>query len=192
MPLAAPPAAVDAAFRELLLQHPGLLAQPQQPQHRAALERFCSRWLLPVGADLLPAELPQLAAGPPPGWLPGVVQPDIRQWAEHLFRTWGALCRQVSLRCQRGIQGWLWRPGMAWTPTEDGMPAHCATDAWDARSKLAGCRAHAHPQMASRVLQATPGVAAHPDRHSLLLPPGAEGRRAFVVPGARFREMYYW
>lgn len=97
MPLAAPPAAVDAAFHELLLQLPGLAAQPQQPQHRAALEQFCSCWLLPAGTDLLPAELPQLAAGAPQGWLPQVVQPGIRQWAEHLFRTWGALCRQVRL-----------------------------------------------------------------------------------------------
>jgi hypothetical protein len=38
-------------------------------------------------------------------------------------------------------------------------------------------------------LQAAPAVAAHPDRHSLLLPPSP---RPFVVPGARFREQYYW
>ncbi|KAL4447493.1 hypothetical protein ABPG75_004712 [Micractinium tetrahymenae] len=133
MPLAAPPAAVDAAFHQLLLKLPELTAQPQHPEHRAALDRFCSRWLLPAGSDLVPAELPQLAAGPPPGWLPGVARPEVRRWAEHLFHTWGALCRQAALE-----------------------------------------------------------VAAHPDRHSLLLPPGAEAGRAFVVPGARFREMYYW
>ncbi|PSC74959.1 putative trehalase [Micractinium conductrix] len=38
--------------------------------------------------------------------------------------------------------------------------------------------------------QATPDVAAHPERHSLLQP-AAQGR-PFVVPGARFREQYYW
>ncbi|EFN59576.1 hypothetical protein CHLNCDRAFT_7735, partial [Chlorella variabilis] len=122
-PLAAAPTQVAAAFAALEL--------PGEPEkHREALQTFCRRWLLPVESDLQPAEVPQLAAGPPPAWLPLVAQPDIRRWAESLFHMWGSLCRQVA-----------------------------------------------------------PDVAAHPDRHTLLLPPQP---RPFVIPGARFREQYYW
>ena len=40
--------------------------------------------------------------------------------------------------------------------------------------------------------QAAPSAAAHPERHSLLVPPGTEGA-PFVMPSAnRFREQYYW
>lgn len=88
MPLAAPLSEVEAAFAALEL--------PDAPeQRRAALVQFCGRWLLPAGSDVLPAAAPQLAAGPPPGWLPLVQDPEIRQWAAELYRTWGALVRQV-------------------------------------------------------------------------------------------------
>lgn len=40
--------------------------------------------------------------------------------------------------------------------------------------------------------QAAPGAAAHPDRHSLLVPPGTADA-PFMMPSAnRFREQYYW
>lgn len=93
MPLAAPPEQIAAAFAALQL--PDGVADPQQ--RREALQRFCQKWLLPAESDLLPAALPELAAGPPPAWLPLVPQPAIRQWAEHLYRMWGSLCRQVRL-----------------------------------------------------------------------------------------------
>ena len=38
-------------------------------------------------------------------------------------------------------------------------------------------------------MQAAPDVAAHPERHTLL---AAASAAPFVIPGARFREMYYW
>lgn len=90
MPLAAPPQEVAAAFAALEL--------PEAPeQRRDALAQFCARWLLPAGSDVLPAAVPQLASGPPPGWLPLVQDPEIRAWAAELHRIWGALVRQVRL-----------------------------------------------------------------------------------------------
>lgn len=67
------------------------------------------------------------------------------------------------------------------------------------RGMLATC-ALLHPRSSTRCsagraarlplrLQAALAVATHPERHSLLLPPSP---RPFVVPGARFREQYYW
>lgn len=199
MPLAASPAAVDAAFGQLLLEMPGLASQPQQPQHRAALERFCSRWLLPTGSDLLPAEVPQLAAGPPPGWLPGVARPDVRRWAEHLFHTWGALCRQVcapslTAALQRALPSRTLRrlcsSGHDVPQYSSGPLATCLVCSPAITRSV--CPVRMRQVLGPFVLQAAPEVAAHPDRHSLLPPPGAEGQRAFVVPGSRFREMYYW
>lgn len=93
MPLAAAPQQVAAAFEQLEL--PDAAAQPQE--HREALERFVACWLRPAASDLLPAALLQLAAGPPPRWLPRVTDPEARRWAEHLYHMWGALCRQVRL-----------------------------------------------------------------------------------------------
>lgn len=90
MPLAAPPEEVAAAFAALELP------DGEEPR-RAALARFCARWLLPAGSDVLPVAAPQLEAAPPPGWLPLVADPEIREWAEELYRTWGALVRQVRL-----------------------------------------------------------------------------------------------
>lgn len=95
MPLAAPPAEVAAAFDALAL--------PEAPeQRREALAHFCTHWLLPAGSDVLPAAAPQLAAGPPPGWLPLVQEPEMREWAAELYRTWGALVRKVRLPGQPG------------------------------------------------------------------------------------------
>ncbi|KAL4856740.1 putative trehalase [Chlorella vulgaris] len=122
MPLAAPPKEVAAAYASLRLPD-------NEEQRRAVLQQFCRSWMLPVESDLR-AVLPQSAAAPPPGWLPHISDPGIRQWAEALRRMWGVLCRE-----------------------------------------------------------ATPDVLLHPDRHTLLLPARP---CPFVIPGARFREQYYW
>jgi alpha,alpha-trehalase len=47
--------------------------------------------------------------------------------------------------------------------------------------------AHLHRTWAALARRAVPAVPLHPDRHTLLWLP-----RPFVVPGARFREAYYW
>jgi hypothetical protein len=88
MPLAAPPKEVAAAFASLRLPD-------DEEQRRAVLQQFCRSWMLPVESDLR-AVLPQSAAALPPGWLPHITDPGIRQWAEALHRMWGVLCREVS------------------------------------------------------------------------------------------------
>ena len=107
MPLAAPPQQVAAAFEALQL--PDAAAQPEE--RREALHQFCGRWLLPAGSDLLPAELPQLGPGPPPGWLPRVADTQARRWAEHLYRTWGELCRRVRWLIRLLLYVCIWSGG---------------------------------------------------------------------------------
>lgn len=179
MPLAASSQEVAAAFAALEL--------PEAPeQRRDALAQFCARWLLPAGSDVLPAVVPQLASGPPPGWLPLVQDPEIRQWAAELYRIWGALLRQVRLGVRHAAAG------------------AAAAAAGPAAARLAGaqsagaacCNQLALVSPATLLqpppVQAAPRAAVHPDRHSLLIPPGTEGC-PFTMPSAnRFREQYYW
>ncbi len=91
--------------------------------------------------------------------------------------AWGRQQRGPWRGCQRGMG------------CRQGSTASHSTSPGGA----AGWLAFLHNQrQGPRNPQASPDVAAHPDRHSLLPPLGDEGPRAFVVPGARFREMYYW
>jgi hypothetical protein len=90
MQLLAAPGEVAAAFAALDL--------PKESEgRRQVLQSFCRRWLLPPEADLRPAIIPELTAGPPPNWLPLVQDARVRRWAESLFQAWGPLCREV--RC---------------------------------------------------------------------------------------------
>lgn len=182
MPLAAAPEEVAAAFAALQLPDEG-----QAQQWHDALARFCQRWLLPAGSDLQPAPLPGLdEAGPPQGWLPLVSDPEIRRWAEHLRTMWGSLCRQVghSTGGAHSAVKHLWHHAFS------SIGCQLQTTAGSVRCKRQLSTRPPHARACPPHAQAAPDVAAHPERHSLLAPAGRFA--PFVVPGARFREMYYW
>jgi alpha,alpha-trehalase len=89
--------------------------------------RFLKEYFGEVGSDLVNNDPPDFSAEPQ-GFLPGVVNQEVRKWALEVHSLWNVLSRKVGKR-----------------------------------------------------------VAERPDEHTLLPLPGG-----VIIPGSRFREVYYW
>lgn len=121
--------------------------------------------------------------------MPLLVDPDE---AEDAFAALPAACRDGRENCTSELRGILDRlfasPGSdmdLWTPADWAADPPFLAGVADARLRAWGREVHAIWKVLGR--RVSPAVAEHPERHSLLpLPHG------FVVPGGRFREVYYW
>jgi hypothetical protein len=162
-------------------------------------------------------------AEPPPGWLPQLTDPAIRDWACHLHKLWGMLGRQViigqiaacqvasgfgggcaklamcGLRCAFCATGMtlLLEALLGWSlpcpsPRPPLLATYCycycaATAAAAAAIALLVSNCISEILLLQLLLQLSPSVRECPELHTMLWVPNP-----FVVPGARFREVYYW
>jgi alpha,alpha-trehalase len=139
MPLRTSPAAAHAAFASL----------PVDPASRlppkAALAAYVDAHFGPPGSDYEAFTPPDIAAGPPPAFLPGVGDEAVRAAAVRVHALWPALCRRPAPSSSEGgdpapTSTLLPTPGWAVVPGDRFRESYAWDGHWTVRGLVAsGC-----------------------------------------------------